>query len=287
MARENRICGTWRFNPVGLPGTLYLNQLWLYSATVLYPMRAVKHIGLFPRTSIGKYPPLAQTPGQGPLYSGRHQAPVDRDPIEAPRESIINFEHGMNVDKYLMAAFTRPVVDEAMKLISRLLPKAARILVVGGGSMTELFRLAALVPEGEVIGVDPAAEVIARASEEAQWSGYRNTAFLQADVTRLPDEFTGKFDATICSFAFHRYRDPIQALEEMNRVLVQDGKAFVIDADTWWAKLLAAPLAWIGDPGWVGFRSGQEFVDLFNRCGFADFYWEELLPGIGVCVGTK
>jgi SAM-dependent methyltransferase len=288
MSGEHRIRGTWHFNPaVDLPAAAYLSQLWFYSAAVLYPMRVVKHLGLFPRTSVGKYPPLAQTPGEGQLYSARYQAPVYSNINWVTRESVIDFERGANLYEYVVTPFTRPVTAEAMKVIARLLPRAARILDLGCGPGTELFRLAELVPEGEVIGVDLAADMVATAWEGAQRRGYRNTAFLQADVTQLPNEFTAKFDAVHCSFAFHHYSDPIQALREMNRVLVRDGKAFVIDGGTWWANMLAAPFARMGDPGWVGFHTGKEFAELFIRSGFGDFYWEELLPGIGICVGTK
>ncbi|MBV8773257.1 MAG: class I SAM-dependent methyltransferase, partial [Deltaproteobacteria bacterium] len=150
-----------------------------------------------------------------------------------------------------------------------------------------LFRLAEMVPQGEVVGVDLAADMITTAWETARRKGYRNTAYWQADVTQLPAEFTEKFDVVHCSFAFHHYRDPLAALREIIRVLVRDGKSFVIDGGAWWANMLAAPFARMGDPGWVRFRTSNEFADLFLQSGFADFYWEELLPGIGIAVGTK
>jgi ubiquinone/menaquinone biosynthesis C-methylase UbiE len=200
---------------------------------------------------------------------------------------VADFERGASLYETVVTPFTRPVDGEAMKLISRLVPRSARILDLGCGPGTQLFRLAELVPTGEVIGVDLAAEMVTAAWEAAQTRGYRNTAFWQADVAQLPAEFTAKFDAVHCSFAFHHYTDPISTLKEMHRVLVPEGKAFVIDGGTWWANMLAAPFARLGDPGWVGFHTGKEFADLFMQSGFADFYWEELLPGIGIAVGTK
>jgi len=280
------IRGTWQFNPsADLPAAVYLSQLWLYSATVLYPMRAAKHLGLFPRTSVGKYPTLAQTRGEGQLYSLKYESPIYTS--GARSESVADFERGANLYETVVTPFTRPVDAEAMKLISRLTPQAARILDLGCGPGTQLFRLAEIAPDGEVVGVDLAAEMLAVAWKTARRSGYRNTAFVQADVARLPVEFSAKFDVVHSSFAFHHSADPTRALKEMNRVLVRDGKAFVIDGGTWWANTLAAPFARMGDPGWVGFHTGQEFADLFMQSRFADFYWEELLPGIGIAVGTK
>jgi len=50
---------------------------------------------------------------------------------------------------------------------------------------------------------------------------------------------------------------------------------------------LASPLAKWGDPGWVAFRTGEEFRELFEAAGFSNFYWTEVLPGIGLSIGTK
>jgi SAM-dependent methyltransferase len=288
MSSEHRIRGTWQFNPaIDLPAAAYLSQLWLYSAAVLYPMRAVKHLGFFPRTSIGKYPTLAQTSGQARFFSIQYQRPVYVVEDGAERESVADFERGASLYETAVTPFTRPVDAEAMRLISRLVPPAGRILDLGCGPGTQVFSLAKMVPEGEVVGTDLAAGMITAAWEGAQRGGYHNTIFWQADVTRLPAEFESQFDAVHCSFAFHHYRDPIAALTEMNRVLVHDGKAFVIDGGTWWANMLAAPFARFGDPGWVRFYTGKELADLFMQSGFGDFYWEELLPGIGIAVGTK
>jgi len=288
MADARRITGTWQFNPaVDIPAGVYVEMLWLYSAAVLYPMRAIKHMGMFPRTSIGKYPPIAQTQGQGKMYSLRHRAPVYTDSETSSHESVVEFERGAGVYEMAVSPFTRPIYAEAMKIISRLLPRAARVLDLGCGPGSELFQLANVVPDGEVVGLDLAREMLDAAWDGAQRRGYRNTAFFQGDVTKLPDDFSAKFDAVHCSFAFHHYADPVASLKEMNRVLVPDGKAFVIDGGTWWANTMATPMARIGDPGWVRFYTGKEFAELFMQAGFADFYWEELLPGIGICVGTR
>jgi ubiquinone/menaquinone biosynthesis C-methylase UbiE len=288
MSGPHRIRGTWHFDPtVDVPAAVYLGQLWLYSTTVLYPMRAVKYLGLFPRTSIGRYPARAQTRGQGQLFSLKYQAPINADARDTQSEAVADFERGARLYEAVVTPFTNPVDAEARKLISRLMPPAARILDLSCGPGTQLFRLAEMVPGGEVVGVDLAHEMVIGAWQTAQRRGYRNTAFYQADVALLPAEFSAKFDAVHCSFAFHHYRRPMQALKEMNRILVREGKAFVIDGGTWWANMLAAPFARVGDPGWVAFYTGQQFADLFRSAGFSEFYWEELLPGIGIAVGTK
>lgn len=276
------------FNPeVDIPAAVYLSQLWLYSLTVLYPARALKRMALFAKTSVGKYPPAARFRGEGQFYCHEYPEPVYLDGDSGCPESVSEFDRGAGLYETVVVPFTRPIHEEALGLMRRLLPPAARILDLGCGPGTELFRLADWVPEGEVVGVDLSTEMVAAAYVGARQRRLRNTAFFQADVTSLPQSFAGGFDAVHCSFAFHHYSDPIAALGEMHRVLNRNGKAFVIDGGTWWANMISAPFARRGDPGWVGFHTGEEFQMLFLKAGFSDFYWEELLPGIGICIGSK
>jgi ubiquinone/menaquinone biosynthesis C-methylase UbiE len=149
------------------------------------------------------------------------------------------------------------------------------------------MRLAAMVPDGEVVGIDLAGAMVTMAFTNAQREGFHNSAFFQADVTKLPKHFHRRFDAVHCSFAFHHYRAPVTALKQMHRVLNSNGKAFIVDPGTWWLNTLSSPFAKWGDPGWVTFRTGEEFEALFLKAGFSSFYWEEILPGVGLCIGSK
>lgn len=242
---------------------------------------------MFPKASLGKYPARRFSRGEGQSYCREFRDPVYLQGSSPGRESVREFDRGADLYATVVAPFTGPVFEESLVLLRRMLPPAARILDLGCGPGTELFRLAELVSDGEVVGVDLAAEMIAAAHETAHRRGLRNTSFFQADVTNLPDHFTGRFDAVHSSFAFHHYNDPVAALSEAHRALNPNGKAFVIDGGTWWANLISAPFARLGDPGWVRFHTPEQFRELFMRAGFSDFYWEELLPGIGVSIGSK
>jgi len=288
MSSNHHIRSTFSFNPqVDLPGAVYLSQLWMYALGILYPTQALKQMGFFVRTSVGKYPPRAQTPGEGQLYCRESPEPVYLDGKSEQEERVSEFDRGARLYETLVGPFTRPVQEEALKLVRRLLPRAARVLDLSCGPGAEMFQIAEWIPEGEIVGVDLSAEMVTAACEGARRRGLRNTAVYQADVTKLPMHFTARFDAVHCSFAFHHYKDPLGTLGEIHRVLNQTGKAFVIDGGTWWANLIRAPFAKMGDPGWVGFHTGHDFEKLFRAAGFSDFYWEELLPGIGICIGSK
>jgi SAM-dependent methyltransferase len=288
VSGDHRIRMSFAFDPaVDIPASIYLGQLWLYSLTVLHPVQAARRRGMFAKGSLGRYPTRRSSRGEGKSYCDEFPDPVYLEHDSPQLESVREFDRGAQLYETVVVPFTWPVHEESLVLIQRMLPTAARILDLGCGPGTELFRLAELASDGEVVGVDLSSEMIAAADANAKRRGLLNTAFFQADVTKLPDHFTGRFDAVHSSFAFHHYSDPTAALIEAHRALNSGGKAFVIDGGTWWANMLSAPFARLGDPGWVGFHTPEQFQTLFRRAGFSDFYWEELLPGIGICIGSK
>jgi SAM-dependent methyltransferase len=288
VSSGQRFHSSFAINPkVDFPAAVYVNQLWWYALTVLYPAQAIKRMALFAKTSVGKYPCKTILSGEGQLYCREFPQPVYLASGSLNSGSVSEFERGAQLYQAVVVPFTSPLCNEALTLIRRLLPPAARILDLGCGPGTELLQLAQVFPSGEVVGVDLASEMIAAAHASAHKTGLRNIAFFQADVADLPQHFSERFDAVHCSFAFHHYRDASGAIREMRRVLKPGGKAFVIDGGTWWANAISAPFAKLGDPGWVGFHTGEQFQRLFLDAGFSEFYWEELLPGIGICISSK
>ena len=279
---------SFSFNPQSdAPAAIFVNLMWWYAISVLYPSQALKSMGLYSAQTIGQYPLAVPFGGEGQSYCLRHSEPVYLSSAAANLESVEEFDRTAEVYDALVAPVTQPVREEVLKLMRRLLPRGARILDLSCGPGTEQAGLAALVPDGEIVGIDLSAGMIAAAFANARSRGPLNTAFFQADVTSLPAQFDGRFDAVHCSFAFHHYRDPAAAIREMHRVLNAHGKAFVIDPGPWWVNLVGAPLSKWADPGWVAFHTGEQFESLFFDAGFSDFYWEEILPAIGVCVAGK
>jgi ubiquinone/menaquinone biosynthesis C-methylase UbiE len=270
-----------------VPLAVFAGQMWAYALSVLYPARALKALGLYPHNSIGQYPSKVPSQGEGQFYCQRYREAVYLAVDSGENDSVREFDRTAGIYETIVSPVTQPVHEEALKLIRRFVVPAARILDLSCGPGTELMRLAPLVPSGEVVAVDLSAGMVATALANARRRGFHNTAFFQADVTNLPEHFSGAFDVVHCSFAFHHYSNPVAALLEMHRVLNPDGKVFVIDPGTWWLNLLSSPFAKWADPGWVTFRTAEEFRALFRQAGFSGFYWEEVLPGIGLCAGSK
>jgi SAM-dependent methyltransferase len=270
-----------------LPGTILTANLWWYAFSVLRPAQALKPLGLYRGGQIGHLPPRSQEGGAGPHYCLQHSTPVLLDDRPQGYESVEAFDHLSAGYDHIIEPFTRPIFEEVRQLLSTLATRESRILDCSCGPGSEALLLAALVPDGEVVGSDLAADMVLKAAATAEQNRVTNVAFFQADIANLPEHFSEQFDFIYCAFAFHHYPDPIQSLREMRRALRPGGHAFVVDAGPWWMKALASPLAKLGDPGWIAFHTGEEFKRLFDDAGFSSFYWTEILPGIGVSVGTR
>ena len=183
--------------------------------------------------------------------------------------------------------FSRPIFDEALEVIGRYIGPDARVLDAGCGPGRELERVARLVPQGEVVGVDLAAGMVRSAHRAARAKVLDHCAFFQADVGRLPRAFTGAFDLIYNCLAHHHYPEPAAAAASVLRCLRPGGVYCVVDPGPAWFNRMSAPFAARTDPGWIGFHTPEEFRALFERAGFARTAWIELLPGFGLAVGQK
>lgn len=282
----------------GLPGeqmeleraiasTALISSMWSYAAGVLYPSVALKEVGLYHPARIGVRPPQPATPGLGPHYSRSNPFPVLLEGRPERYELVEEFDNISRDYERFVKPYSAPIFEETLKVMRQYLTPASRVLDTSCGPGTEATTLATLVPEGEMVAADLAAEMVQTTFEQARRAGIGNMAFFQADVGRLPDHFEGMFDATFCSLAFHHYPDPASAVSEKYRVLRPGGYAFVADPGPEWFKHISTWMAAWADPGWIGFHNGEEFQARFRAAGFSQYYWEELLPGIGLVVAMK
>jgi ubiquinone/menaquinone biosynthesis C-methylase UbiE len=271
------------------PGAFLVANLWWYGFSVLRPAQLLKPYGLYRSLlDIGARPsPQGGARGAGQRFCIDHPEPVYLAERPETYSSVEGFDQlSSNYDR-IIEPFSRPIFEEVVAAMRPFMTPGSRILDPSCGPGTEALMLAALVPEGEVVAADLSAGMVAATAANARRRGVRNMAFFQADVTALPQPFESAFDVIFCSLAFHHYPDAVGALRAMRRALRPGGVVFISDAGPWWMKALASPIASWADPGWVTFRTGEEFRDLFAAAGFSGFYWTESLPGIGLCIGTK
>jgi ubiquinone/menaquinone biosynthesis C-methylase UbiE len=270
-----------------IAGATLVGNMWNYALTVLYPSMTLKELGLYQPNHIGVRPPLPSGPGSGPHFSRLYPQPVLLEKRPERYDLVEEFDRISREYERFTLPFSGPIFEETLKVIRKYLTPSSRILDTSCGAGTEIMALAALVPEGEAVAADLAAEMVQTTFENSRRAGIANMAFIQADVARLPSEFSGMFDLTFCSLAFHHYPEPEESVQEIYRVLRPGGYAFIADPGPDWYKRISEWLAKWADPGWIGFHNGDEFKARFDRVGFSHYYWEELLPGIGLVIAMK
>jgi SAM-dependent methyltransferase len=261
--------------------------MWWYSATVLQPAQARLRRDGRPGTFAGDPGLSPPRPGLGPRFCLEQKYPVLLGRPTEHDHLVTEFDRLSEVYDAYVRPFSAPIFEEALVVLKPLLAPEARVLDAGCGPGRELRRVAARVPEGEVVGVDLAAGMVMSAYRAARAAGLDNTAFVQADVGELPHQFDGQFDIVYSCLAHHHYPDPLAAAKSIRRVLRPGGVYAIIDPGPSWYNALSAPLARIADPGWVGFHTPEQFRELLAAAGFARTYWQELLPGFGLCLGKQ
>jgi SAM-dependent methyltransferase len=265
-----------------------VQAMWTYAATVLRPAQLARQCGLAPApTHTGTLPLATQQPGLGPRFSRIHARPVLKEAPSAHDHLVEEFDRMGEIYDAYVRPFSEPIMDEAVAFLGRYLRPDMRLMDAGCGSGREVCRFARLVPAGEVVGIDLAAGMVNAAHRTARAKGLDNTAFVQADIGALPDDFEGAFDLIYSSLAHHHYPEPAVSTRGIFRALRPGGLYAVIDAGPQWFNETAGPLAAWADPGWIGFHSPTAFDRLFADAGFHCRAWIDLLPGFGIALGQK
>ncbi|MGW5938642.1 class I SAM-dependent methyltransferase [Streptomyces celluloflavus] len=158
-----------------------------------------------------------------------------------PQESAV-YTHGHH-ESVLRSHTWRTATNSAGYLLASLRPDM-RILDVGCGPGTITADLAALVPDGEVTGLEYAPDILPQARATATERGVTNVHFAVGDVHALdyPDD---AFDVVHAHQVLQHVGDPVQALREMRRVTAPGGIVAVRDADysamTWYPAVDGLP----------------------------------------------
>ncbi len=141
------------------------------------------------------------------------------------RETYLHGHH----DSVLQSHRWRTAENSAGYLLSRLTP-GDHVLDVGCGPGTITVDLAARVPQGQVTGIDAAADVLTIAREEAERHGQANVRFETGDVYGLAFG-DGTFDVVHAHQVLQHLYDPVAGLAEMRRVCRPGGLVAARDAD--------------------------------------------------------
>ena len=273
--------------PAQLAEAQLVGVLWGYAASVLYPAKALKRGGVGVGRPVGEAPEGLPRHGAGRHFSADANGPVLLAGPARNGHLVEDFDRLASFYELLVRPFSTPIFDEALEVIRGYLSPDSRVLDVGCGPGREVRRVARLVPRGEVVGVDLAAGMVAAAHRSTRGRGLENCAFFQADAGALPGAFAETFDLVYSSLAHHHFPDPSAAATSVLRSLRPGGVYCVIDPGPAWFNTLSAPLGRYADPGWIGWKTPEEFRLLLGDAGFARMCWIPLLPGFGLAVGQK
>ena len=125
-----------------------------------------------------------------------------------------------------------------------------RVLDVGCGTGVLLEALSSTTPGTKLAGVDPSEDMLALARERVDGTVVLKQSY--AEELPFPDEV---FDVVISTNAFHYFRNPLGALQEMYRVLAPDGRIAITD--------------WCDD--YPACRLIDIFLRMFNRAHFQTY----------------
>jgi ubiquinone/menaquinone biosynthesis C-methylase UbiE len=117
---------------------------------------------------------------------------------------------------YLQRVVLEPVQRATIQAASRELPRPGRVLDLGCGTGQLLRRAAASFPDADLVGVDPAAEMVRQA--EASLPADVGAGFVQGAAEALPFG-DASFDLVVSTMSFHHWADQQAGLREVRRVL--------------------------------------------------------------------
>jgi SAM-dependent methyltransferase len=270
-----------------LKGAVLASALWQWTNFVFKPAQAYKKIGLYNPASLGNPPSPQETAGHGPELSTRLNEPVFMPGTPDDYHLVEAFDDWAEDYGPVVDPFINPILDETFSLMADLIGPRARILDPSCGPAHAAIRLSKLYPEGEVVCADLSRGMVQQAHDNAREAGRNNMAFYQADVGDPPAAFDSYFDVIFSSLSFHHYPDGQAAANSFNKVLKPGGQCFIVDGGPRWFVELARPISQMCDPGFIQHRTGEDFTSLLRTAGFTSVYWVELLPGIGITIGTS
>lgn len=152
-----------------------------------------------------------------------------------------------------------------------------RVLDAGCGTGVVLVRAArAVSPWGQVIGVDLAPGMLARAAHQAEREGLRHCVMLSRGDAAEPAFGPASFNAILSSLVFYLLADPAAALARWHELLVPGGTlAFsrAVATDPRWSPVIAAVDAYAcGTPGFESYlhRHGplSATTAALSACGY-------------------
>ena len=160
-----------------------------------------------------------------------------------------------------------PITEPVLPLMA--LEPDDRVLDIGCGSGWLCRRLSRLVPEGSVVGIDIAPEMVRRGRAASR--NYTNLKFMQAAADSIPCE-SGSFSKIISVESGYYWPDPAKSVREMFRVLAGGGSAWILinyyienPHAHQWGPIVNVPTHLLSTEEWMAFYRDAGFEDVQYR----------------------
>jgi trans-aconitate methyltransferase len=178
-------------------------------------------------------------------------------------------------DYYRQSSLQQVMAEEQLRLLT--LEGSERILDVGCGDGKVTAEIAARVPRGSVLGVDPSRDMIAFASSHFGPPARPNLRFEVADARRLP--YREAFGLVVSFNALHWVPEQAAALGSIRAALRPGGRALLRLVPQGRRKCLEDVIEDVRrQPRWADYFRGlqepyvhftpEEYRALAERCGF-------------------
>ena len=132
--------------------------------------------------------------------------------------------HNWRPDKYEKSSLAQQLWAE--ELLSKIdIAGSERVLDIGCGDGRITAKIAELVPDGSVLGIDSSAAMVAFAVERHPQEEHPNLSFQIGDARTL--DFDGEFEIVVSFAALHWVSDHVPVLRGIRDALKPGGRAFL------------------------------------------------------------
>ena len=137
----------------------------------------------------------------------------------------------------------------------------ARVLEIDSGTGWVSLELGRRMPDTEIVGLEPNAELVTIANQNKIQEKITNTYFVTNDYENLKTFANQSFDCIISFKGLRQWNSPLQVLNEINRILKKEGTYAITDYRKDLKRLAKASLWFTGKTVPKDFRS----------------YWKEMI----------
>lgn len=202
-------------------------------------------------------------------------------------DSVKYFDYAAGEYEMATHKFKEHIVQQSFTLLEPFLQPNCTILDCACGTGYEAIALANKVPLGEVVAIDFSEQMIQMACRNAKEHDIKNMRFYQADVAAIPEELLGRFDIVHCQLSCSYFQNMHTVAGNLRSLLRQNGFVWLVEPNADLYNGLSIRATKAANPSFEQLYTKEDLRDIFLDAGFSDFYWKEILPGIGVSIIKK